>query len=181
MSTPIERMKKILALARRGVGGEKATAEAMLDKLLQKYGMTVADLDEVAQPTTRREFKYSTDFERRLLSQIVAFVLGTTSITSWRRRDKRSRTVRFDLTALQFAEVDVRYTAYRKVLSKDLEKTTERVYQAFVQANDLGVRSAGDASNDEPMNMDELMAIMALMQTMRPTPIHRQIDLQAAA
>lgn len=179
MSTPIERMKKILALARRGVGGEKATAEAMLEKLLAKYDMSIADLDGDAGLAQRREFKYSTEFDRKLLSQIVASVLGTRSLTSWRRRGKKQ--VGFDLTTLQFAEVDVRYSAYRGALRKELEKATGRVYAAFVQANNLGV-SAGD--DDEPaddMDLDELHAILGLMQAMRPTPIHRQIAQGVAA
>jgi len=180
MSTPIDRMKKILALARRGVGGEKETAQAMLEKLLAKYGMTVTDLESESQPATLREFKYSTEFERRLLSQIVACVLGTRSFAAWRLRGKKI--LKFELTALQYAEVDVRYNAYRSPLRKELDKATSRVYSAFVQANDLGVST--DENDDTPppdMDWDELEAIMALTRTMRPTPIHRQIVQEGAA
>ena len=180
MSTPIERMKKILALARRGVGGEKVTAEAMLAKLLAKYSMTIADLESEAQPVERREFKYSTEFERRLLSQIVASVLGTRSIAAWRRRGKK--VVQFELTALQYAEVDVRYNAYRAPLRKELDKAATRVYAAFVQANDLGVGTDDDDDVQAPdMDWDELEAILALTRTIRPTPIRRQIAQEGAA
>ena len=178
MSMPIQRMKKILALARRGVGGEKVTAEGMLAKLLAKYGMTVADLESDAGLAQRREFKYSTEFDRKLLSQIVASVLGTRSLTSWRRRGKRQ--VGFDLTALQFAEIDVRYNAYRGALRKELEKTTGRVYAAFVQANNLGVSAGDDDEPAEDMDLNELHAILGLMQAMRPTPVHRQIEQPGA-
>jgi hypothetical protein len=166
-------MKKILALARRGVGGEKATAEAMLQKLLAKYSMTVADLESEAQPVTRREFKYATEYERRLLAQIVAFVLGTRTPDLWRRRGKKILFA--ELTALQFAEVDVRYTSYRAALRKELDKATERVFSAFIHSNDLGVASNDDDAGASDVDMAELAAIMALMQTMRPIPIHRQI------
>jgi len=178
MSTPIERMKKILALARRGVGGEKVTAEAMLAKLLAKYSMTIADLESEAQPARRREFTYSTAFDRRLLSQIVASVLCTRSLSSWRRPGEKA--VFFELTALQFAEVDVRYTAYRKALAKELKKSTERVYMAFIQTNDLGVAPSDGYPDDSGMDLDELAAIMGLMGAMRPTPIHRQIAQEGA-
>jgi hypothetical protein len=79
----------------------------------------------------------------------------------------------FDLTALQYAEVDVRYTAMRVTLRKELDKAASRVYSAFIHTNNLGVNTGDDEGPG--MDMDELAAIMALMQTMRPTPIHRQI------
>ncbi len=46
MTDQKERLKKLYALAMRGVGGEKETAQAILDKLLKKYAMTIDDLDE---------------------------------------------------------------------------------------------------------------------------------------
>lgn len=178
MSTPIERMKKILALARRGVGGEKVTAEAMLAKLLDKYGMTVEDLEGEQHAIERHWFTYRTEIERKLLVQIVANVLNSSAITRWKRRGKRM--IGFDLTAFQHAEVDVRYEAYRKPLQKELEKATSRIYSAFVQANDLGVDRSDDDDHPRPeVDMDELMAIMALMRTMKPTPVHRQLESAA--
>jgi hypothetical protein len=176
MNTPIERMKKILALARRGVDGEKATAEAMLAKLLAKYNMTIADLEGEAQQVERHYFTYTTDIERRLLIQIVANITSAQGVHHWKRKGKRM--IGFELTALQFAEVDVRYEAYRKPLQAELDKTTNRVYAAFVQANDLGVSRDDDDERPLPSMEDlaELQAIMALMQTMKPTPVHRQLE-----
>lgn len=178
MSAPVERMKKILALARRGVGGEKTTAEAMLARLMTKYGMTLADLENEAQPVARREFKYASEFDRKLLVQIVASVMGTAHFDVWRRRGRKA--LLFDLTALQFAEVDVRLAAYRPVLRRELVKATQRVFSAFVHANNLVNYDSGSA-DDAPVDMDEIEAIVALMRTMKPTPIHQQIEHEATA
>lgn len=177
MNTPIERMKKILALARRGEGGEKTTAEAMLQRLLDKYGMTIADLDDSEQPVERREFKYTTEIERRLLTQIVASVLQTRNVFAWKHRNKKIRS--YELTALQYAEVDVCYTACRVALKKELAKATERLYMAFVQTNDLGVSDPNQEPTGSGLDLDELAAIMALMATMKPTPVHRQLERSA--
>lgn len=173
-NTPIERMKKILALARRGVDGEKVTAEAMLAKLLAKYKMTIEDLEGEVHPTARYKFTFKTKMEARLLVQIVASVLNTNSVNYWKHGQKKLRS--FELTALQHAEVDVRYTAYRVALQKELDKAADRLYQAFIQANHLGVRSERDDGEPPNIDMDELQAIMALMATMKPTPIHRQLE-----
>lgn len=41
----LEKIKKIKALADQGVGGEKTTAQAMLERLMQERGITEADLE----------------------------------------------------------------------------------------------------------------------------------------
>lgn len=46
MTDQKERLKKLYALALRGVGGEKVQAQAILDKMLKKYAMTLDDLDD---------------------------------------------------------------------------------------------------------------------------------------
>jgi hypothetical protein len=167
-------MQKILALARRGVGGEKETAEAMLAKLLAKYGLTVADLENESQPVEKRWFSYQTEADKKLLIQIVASVTEQSAVRYSTYRGQRK--IGFTLTALQFADVDVRYTAFRAALRKELEKATARVYAAFVYANDLGVaRDDDDDGQRLGMDMEELAAIMALMRTMKPTPVHRQL------
>lgn len=180
MNAPVERMKKILALARRGVGGEKTTAEAMLARLMCKYSLTIADLDDQALERTRRWFRCRTEADRRLLIQIVAFVLGQKDFDVWKRPGKRDRAV--DLSPLEYAEVDVRYEACKPALQAELRKAEKRVFSAFVHANKLGVSAEEDDTRDVgPVDMDELVAIMALMQSMRPVQVHRQIGTRAAA
>lgn len=45
MSNKTEVLQKLKALAERGVGGEKANAQALLDKLMAKYDIK-EELDE---------------------------------------------------------------------------------------------------------------------------------------
>ena len=61
-------MLKIKALADRGVGGEAETAAALLDRLMDKYGVTEADLSDDVKEL--HEFRYSKPFEDKLIIQI---------------------------------------------------------------------------------------------------------------
>ena len=45
-SKKIEMIKKVKALANRGVGGEKEDAAKLLEKLMKKYGIEEADISE---------------------------------------------------------------------------------------------------------------------------------------
>lgn len=171
---PIERMKKILALARRGVGGEKATAESMLQRLMVKYNLTLADLEDQSAERTKHWFKCKNKRERALLQQITAFVLQSREFDFWAARGVPGERA-VSLTRLEFAEVDVRYEACKRALKAELLKAEARVYSAFIQANNLGLAASEDDAPAAPMDPDELFAIMALMGSMRPVQVHRQI------
>lgn len=180
MNAPIERMKKILALARRGVGGEKTTAEAMLQRLMSKYNLTLADLEDQAAERTRHWFKCKNKRERLLLQQIAAFVLQSREYDFWSAKHLPGQRA-ISLTPLEFAEVDVRYQACKKALAAELVKVEARVYSAFIQANNLGLQRAEDAPEPPPMDPDELAAILGLMSGMNPVQVHRQIGNRAVA
>lgn len=177
MTAPIDRVKKILALARRGVGGEKTTAEAMLARLMSKYGLTIVDLDDQAVERKKHWFKCSTEMERRLLSQIVCSVLGRRDVAIWRQKGKRDRAV--ELSPLEFAEVDVRFEACKPALRAELKKVESRVFVAFVHANHLSADTGDDEDAAAPVDLDELAAIIGLMQGMKPVQVHRQIEHRA--
>lgn len=68
----IDRLKKLRALALRGVGGEKEQAQAILDKLIKKYDVSFDELDEDA--VNEYIFEYHGKEQERLLLQTFAKV-----------------------------------------------------------------------------------------------------------
>lgn len=56
------------ALAERGVGGEKETAQKKLEQLMKKYGVEDSDLSEDKEED--HEFKYHNEFEKKILRQL---------------------------------------------------------------------------------------------------------------
>lgn len=62
----LEKVKRVQALAERGVDGEKDSAAALLDRLMKQYGISEAEIAE-----ERREiawFRFKTPLERKLLN-----------------------------------------------------------------------------------------------------------------
>lgn len=71
----VQRIKKLQALAERGVGGEKTTAEKMLKKMLEKNG--ISSLDELEEDEVEYFlFSYKGRHEIKLLKQCMYKVLG---------------------------------------------------------------------------------------------------------
>ena len=74
MSNKAELLKKIKALADRGVDGERESAQTLLTRLMEQYGISETDLEEERRETAW--FRYSQETERRLLNQIIYMVTG---------------------------------------------------------------------------------------------------------
>lgn len=77
MSNKTELLQKIKALADRGVEGERESAQAILSRLMEQYGISEAELEEDRRETAW--FAYSQEIERRLLAQIIYMVTGASS------------------------------------------------------------------------------------------------------
>ena len=68
-------LNKLKALAERGVGGEKETAQRKLQELMEKYEIDENDLSD--DKKEKYQFKYKNEFEKKLIKQ------RTQVITSW--------------------------------------------------------------------------------------------------
>lgn len=71
------KLRKLLALAQRGEGGEKDNAQRMLEKLLARHGMSIDDL--VDDRREIRWFPISTKYDRKLAAQIMSKVCNSDS------------------------------------------------------------------------------------------------------
>lgn len=69
-----ELLKKLQALAERGVGGERETAERKLKELIKKYGIEEEELNE--DKIIDFDFKYHSEWEKKLLRQLFYKMFG---------------------------------------------------------------------------------------------------------
>ena len=67
-------LNKLKALAERGIGGEKETAQRKLEELMRKYGIEEADLSDEKKEGFK--FKYKNKFEKKLILQIAYKTFG---------------------------------------------------------------------------------------------------------
>lgn len=111
MENKEELLKKIKALAERGVGGEKDSAQVLLDCLMKKYGVTESDLE--AERVETAWFRYHDEFERRILNQIIYMVTGKVSfgcVGTYTERPRKKRGV--DCTAAERLEIEANYSFF---------------------------------------------------------------------
>lgn len=169
------RMLKLLALARQGVGGEAQNAQTFLQKILDRHGMTMADLED-DQPTHSATFTWKTKEERVILVQAIARAINADTFRYKQATGKKA--IRVELTIAQRVEVDLSMQAYAPALEKHLKLALS----AFIQKNGIYPDAKPQTSEPtKPPSKEDLDAIIAMMRGMRATPVHKAIGHGAAA
>ena len=153
-----QKLRKIAALADRGVGGERKNAKSQLTKLLRKHGLTLADLEP--QPEQRMcDFSYRNAEDRTLLIQCAAKVKGTARLTV--QQYLRRNHLRIECTRVEQIELVNMQRYFRSLYAKE----KARLLNAFIQKHGLVPPSDGEATENE-MSFKEYMALMELMSVM---------------
>ncbi len=110
------RLLKVLRLVQQGVGGERENAEVLLEKLLRKHSMTMADLEGAPEEALRRVWMAAGDLdERSVLSQLIAKLFGT-GRKLWRAGQECN--VGIDVTSAEGAALVIAWEVYRAAFAE---------------------------------------------------------------
>ena len=173
MSTKVERLKKLRALAHGGVGGEKEQAQAILDKLMKKYDISLDEIDE--EILNVYEFEYHGKEQESLLRQTIYKV--TNSKTSmwglaYTCSGRKCKTrLGGKCTAAQKVEIEFLFDFYKRLWDKE----RQALLQAFIQKH----RIFGELKDDEEpteLSDEETEKIFALMRGLSNESPQRQIE-----
>lgn len=114
------KLKAVQALAEQGFGGEKENAQRLLEKLMDKYGVSDKELEAAEVETCW--FAYSQEIERRLLAQIIYMVTGKGSYgcvgSNGGRKHKK---LGVDCTKAEWFEIKTNYAFFKAALEKELD------------------------------------------------------------
>lgn len=122
------RIKKLQALAERGVGGEKETAARKLQELLEKNG--ISSVEELAQDEyIFTLFSYNGVLGRKLLSQCIYKVMGYDSDRTQYKPAHTRQKIGVYCTKAQKLEIELEYEFYERLF----EEQQELFLSAFIQ------------------------------------------------
>lgn len=152
----IQRIKKLQALAERGVGGEKDTAEKMLQKMLEKNG--IQSLDELqSEETEYTLFSYNGKHERKLLVQCIYKVITAAGDRRFYHSKGTRQKLGIYCTKAQKLEIELEFAFYRNVFYEELDI----FMSAFINAQGIFPPDAPKESHDELNERDIKIAHMA--------------------
>lgn len=161
MTDKKERLKRVYALAMNGVDGERVQAQAILEKLLKKYAMTLDDLDE--DIINEYEIEYHGKEQEKLLMQTIYKVTDNKNSFYHLRYTYSGRKCKTRLgvccTAVQKAEIEFLFTFYIRVW----EKERKALLEAFIQKHSIFGNLKGDEKPQKcsPEELEKMYALMS--------------------
>lgn len=158
-----EIIKKVKALAERGVGGEKTNAQALLKKLLEKHGLVEEDLQDdvkhwnpVFVPTERRA----------LFFQVAGTVLGKNIYVD---NSDDEDTIFIQCTKAEAIEIEAKYTVHWDGFKSEIDV----LLAAYIMRNELSVKDAGyiNPDNISESERERIKRAMDMANTVRKVEV----------
>lgn len=171
----IEKIKKLAVLADQGFGGEKEAAALMLEKMMNKHGITEADLEEEA--TCLEWFKYKDELQKRLLNQVLYMVLGARE--TYRRKDGKGKRIAVYCTAAERIEIEITFDFFRRAMLEELET----FFGAFCIKNNIYPSPDKPKTDTEEPELtdEELMKLTFMLRGMERHTLRQMIGGPANA
>lgn len=161
-------MKKLLALAERGVGGEKETAKKKLMELMEKYG--VSDTDLKNESLEDHEFKYGDKNEKKLLCQIFYKINHEREVLAYKRGRGRHTILVFRATREEAIQARVEYDFYKQLWREEQDFLLE----CFVQKHRLFWQGPDAPSQELDEKTEKRM--WQMMKVMKDKELHKTIE-----
>lgn len=150
-------LKKIRALAERGVGGEVDNAEEILRRLMEKYGVSEDELNE--EERRRHDFEYHGKEQEKLLRQVVFKVTGGYAYNLVYNATGRKVKTKLgaDCTAAEKVEIEFLFDFYTRLW----ERERAAFLSAFIQKH--RIFAIRDDIEPQKLSREELLKMQALM------------------
>lgn len=150
-------LKKIRALAERGVGGEADNAEEILRRLMEKYGVSEDELNE--EERRRHDFEYHGKEQEKLLRQVVFKVTGgyAYNLVYNATGSKVKTKLGADCTAAEKVEIEFLFDFYTRLW----ERERAAFLSAFIQKH--RIFAIRDDIEPQKLSREELLKMQALM------------------
>lgn len=153
-------LKKIKALAERGVGGEAENAEAILARLMKKYDIREDEFDE--ERRSRHDFEFHGKDEKKILRQVVYKVTGGYAYELVYNASGRKVKTKLgaDCTPAEKVEIEFLFDFYKNLW----EREKDAFLSAYIQKHRLfAIRT--DIEPQE-ISREEAIKMAALMEGM---------------
>ena len=150
---------------------ERDSALKMLNELMEKHGITEADLED--ETVTTQEFKWKGAREKAILIQVFYKVMDDFGFTTY-SFSRNGRTIRntigLDCTVAQKLEIDFLFSFYKELYQKE----EETFFSAFVQKHKIFGTPA--EPRESKLSEYERLKILQLMNGIDDATPHRQIE-----
>lgn len=176
------KIRKLQALAERGVGGEATNAKILLSALCEKYGIDESKLDEEEKQWYEFEMRTSV---QKLFLQLYVSVYGTTErylkeVELWKRG--RKKIVKCKFTRAEYIEFSQMWEWHRKNYLAELKRMRELFQIAYYDKFKMYASETCDEyeaqrskKKDNDLTMEDILAINMMAAACKNKSFYKQI------
>lgn len=176
------KIRKLQALAERGVGGEATNAKILLSALCEKYGIDESKLDEEEKQWYEFEMRTSV---RKLFLQLYVSIYGTTErylqeVELWKRG--RKKIVKCKFTRAEYIEFSQLWEWHRKNYLAERKRMRELFKIAYFDKFKMYASETCDEyeaqrskKKDDDFTFEDLMAINMMAAACKNKSFYKQI------
>ena len=115
-----EKITKVYELVKRGIAGERQSAEKMLKKLLEKYNISEDELNSIDEKNYY--FKYASNLDEWLLIQLIEYFFKEKDYKLYRIKDSGVKEIAIQMPYLDWVTLDSAYGYFKPHLNQQWRK-----------------------------------------------------------
>ncbi len=168
------KLKKLLALAERGVQGEAENARKLLEKLCKEYGVSIENLLDENQ----KKYHFFEVGRNKIYLDLFAqcyYKVANTDRLSYKQISRSQIAV--EMTAIQHAEMVSLFAWHKANFDKDLEEIKQNILLAYCRKHHL--YSDVDSVESIELTAEEkkrLIKIMFMQESLNDNQYHKLLE-----
>lgn len=163
-------LRKVRALAEQGAPGEREAAQARLEALIQKYGLTDDVFVDDEETLIRHIFTYKGRYEKQLLTQIACKICPEHKMMRY-TRGKGARTEAFiDCTKAKGIQIGIEFDFYKAVWAEEVGI----FFKAFIQKHALFDIRPGHS--EEVVDDETYERLLSMMGAIKDRELHLRLE-----
>ena len=168
------KLKKLLALAERGVQGEAENARRLLEKLCKEYGVSMEELLDENQVKFYRFDIGRNAIYKDLFTQCYCKVAQKVSM-SFHQKSRSQMSVK--MTALQYAELVSLFEWHKANFNKDLEDMKQNILLAYCRKHHLYSDVKPEIDRElTAYERERLIKIMFMQESLNDNQYHKLLE-----
>lgn len=173
------KLKKLLALAEQGVGGEAVNARRLLEKLCKQYGI---DIEELLDRETKHSYTFETGRAKEMMQLFVRCLEKVVDIEGMTYSQPTRSSIRIEVTALQRAEILSLFNWHKSNYMQELEDFKRNFFSAYIGKHNLYSESESKGSKGiEELTEEDIARIrrvLAMREAMSDNHYYKQLDVK---
>lgn len=174
-----EKLKKLSALAERGVNGEAENAKRAIERICAQYGIK---LEDILDSNTVKTYMFKIGRGKLDITLFVQCYAKVTGEKSLKYHQHTRDTITTELTPLQAAELNSLFQWHKENFKKEMEQIQKDLMEAYVSKHRIYRDKSEDDDDDEeqeeltPEEMHRLWKLMQLRGTFSDRTYQKQLE-----